>query len=152
MAGTWLESNSESFSWFLTQKSVFWYRTPIFVNGVCSPRHYGHFGTFGLFFDFSFPCYARFREGNHPSGQNVGAQSASNSPSALSAQAQSPISQNFFRYHHLPESHQSSWLTISQSVSQLTNITSITSCDAKREGKWKILLGYRILWRVWSRW
>ena len=99
MAGTWLEARSESFFFgqnfrILARKSVFCYRTPDFVNGpfvalakakILAPSD--------PFFDFSFPSYGRFREGDPPTQQNVlphlsvVALTDSNSPSALRALA-----------------------------------------------------------------
>ena len=99
MAGTWLGLRSEFFFFaqnfrIFARKSVFCYRTPDFVNGpfvalakakILAPSD--------PFFDFSFPSYGRFREGDPPTQQKVlphltvGALTDSNSPSALSARA-----------------------------------------------------------------
>ena len=69
---------------FFIWDPVFWYR------GVRNPRRWLRFSNLC---NFSFPSYARFREGTRPTRQKVfphptvGAPSASNSPSALSARA-----------------------------------------------------------------
>ena len=99
MAGTWLRLKSEFFwgpkkSGFWLENLFFSYGTPFIVNGAFVTLGVGSvLAPSDLLCDFSFPSYARFREGNpadapksltHPT---VGAPSASNSPSALSAQA-----------------------------------------------------------------
>ena len=99
VARTWLESRSVHF--FLApkirnsaRKSVFSYgnlffRTATWVAQVVTQI----LRPTDLVYDFSFPSYARFREGTRPMPQKVfphptvRAPSASNSPSALSARA-----------------------------------------------------------------
>ena len=97
MAGTWLEARSESFFFWqnfriFARKSVFCYRTPDFVNGpFVALAKAVDLAPSDPFFDFSFPSYGRFREGDPPTQQKVlphptvGALTDSNSPSALSA-------------------------------------------------------------------
>ena len=88
-------------SFFWPQKSAFRPENPFFRMG---PRFFGKVALVilgvgsvlapsDLLCDFSFPSYARFRGGNPADAPKsltpptVGAPSASNSPSALSAQA-----------------------------------------------------------------
>ena len=56
----------------LARKSVFCYRTPDFVNGpFVSLAKAVDLAPLDPFFDFSFPSYGRFREGNRPTRQKV---------------------------------------------------------------------------------
>ena len=78
----------------LARKSVFCYRTPDFVNGpFVALAKAVDLAPSDPFFDFSFPSYGRFREGDPPTQQkvlphlSVGALTDSNSPSTLSARA-----------------------------------------------------------------
>ena len=78
----------------LARKSVFGYRTPDFVNGpFVALAKAVDLAPSDPFFDFSFPSYGRFREGDPPTQQKVlphltvGALTDSNSPSARSALA-----------------------------------------------------------------
>ena len=99
MAGTWLGVRSESFFFgqnfrILARKSVFCYRTPDFVNGpFVALAKAVDLAPSDPFFDFSFPSYGRFREGDPPTQQKVlphltvGALTDSNSPCALRARA-----------------------------------------------------------------
>ena len=99
MAGTWLEYRSALFFFgqnfrILARKSVFCYRTPDFVNGpFVALAKAVDLAPSDPFFDFSFPSYGRFREGDPPTQQKVlphltvGALTDSNSPSARSALA-----------------------------------------------------------------
>ena len=73
----------------LARKSVFCYRTPDFVNGpFVALAKAVDLAPSDPFFDFSFPSYGRFREGDPPTQQKVlphltvGALTDSNSPSA----------------------------------------------------------------------
>ena len=99
MARTWLELRSGCFFLapkirILARKSIFSYgnlffRTATWVAQVVTQI----LRPTDLVYDFSFPSYARFREGTRPMPQKVfphptvRAPSASNSPSALSARA-----------------------------------------------------------------
>ena len=76
------------------RNSVFCYRTPDFVNGpFVALAKAVDLAPSDPFFDFSFPSYGRFREGDPPTQQKVlphltvGALTDSNSPSARSALA-----------------------------------------------------------------
>ena len=99
VARTWLELRSGCFFLapkirILARKSIFSYgnlffRTATWVAQVVTQI----LRPTDLVYDFSFPSYARFREGTRPMPQKVfphptvRAPSASNSPSALSARA-----------------------------------------------------------------
>ena len=79
---------------FLARKTVFCYRTPDFANGpFVALGETVDLAPSDRFFDFSFPSYGRFREGDPPTQQKVlphptvRAPSASNSPSELSARS-----------------------------------------------------------------
>ena len=99
MARTWLELRSELF--FLAPKIRISARKSVFSYGnlfFCTETRIAQVVTqilrpTDLVYDFSFPSYARFREGTRPMPQKVfphptvRAPSASNSPSALSARA-----------------------------------------------------------------
>ena len=99
MARTWLELRSELF--FLAPKIRISARKSVFSYGnlfFCTESRIAQVVTqilrpTDLVYDFSFPSYARFREGTRPMPQKVfphptvRAPSASNSPSALSARA-----------------------------------------------------------------
>ena len=99
MARTWLESRSVHF--FLAPKIRNSARKSVFSYGnlfFCTESRIAQVVTqilrpTDLVYDFSFPSYARFREGTRPMPQKVfphptvRAPSASNNPSALSAQA-----------------------------------------------------------------
>ena len=99
MAGTWLGVKSVTFFFGLNfriwaRKSVFCYRTPDFVNGpFVALGDSFDLAPLDPFFDFSFPSYGRFREGDPPTQQKVlphltvRALTDSNSPSARSALA-----------------------------------------------------------------
>ena len=99
VARTWLELRSELF--FLAPKIRISARKSVFSYGnlfFCTETRIAQVVTqilrpTDLVYDFSFPSYARFREGTRPMHQKVfphptvRAPSASNSPSALSARA-----------------------------------------------------------------
>ena len=71
VARTWLESESEFFFWRISaRKSVFSYGTPIFFKGAFVALGVGSVvAPSDLVCDFSFPSYARFREGSRPKRQ-----------------------------------------------------------------------------------
>ena len=78
----------------LARKSVFCYRTPDFVKGpFVTLAKAVDLAPSDPFFDFSFPSYGGFREGDPPTQQKVlphltvGALTDSNSPSARSVLA-----------------------------------------------------------------
>ena len=84
--------------WFLVQKSDFCHMTPILVNDpFLALGMTVNFPPWERFFDFPFRSYSSFRKKIRLTCQkvfpppNVGAPSASNSPSALSAQALGPV-------------------------------------------------------------
>ena len=96
---TWLESKSECLFfgpkfWFLAQKSDFCHTTPILVDDpFLTLGMTVNFPPWKPFFDFPFRSYSCFRKKIWLTAQKVfppptvGVPSASNSPSALSAQA-----------------------------------------------------------------
>ena len=99
VARTWLELKSVSLFfgpkfWFLAQKSDFCHTTPIFVDDpFLALGMTVNFPPWKRFLDFPFPSYSCFRRKIWLTAQKVflpptvGVPSASNSPSALSAQA-----------------------------------------------------------------
>ena len=98
LARTWFARRSESFflgpkSRFLVQKSDFCHTTPIVVNDpFLALGMTVNFPPWDQFFDFPFRSFSSFRKKNLVDlslslpPPHCGAQSASNSPSALSAQ------------------------------------------------------------------
>ena len=99
VARTWLEYKSECLFFgpkfqFLAQKSDFCHTTPIFVDDPFLALDMTvNFPPWKRFFDFPFRSYSCFRKKIRLTAQKVfppptvGAPSASNSPSALSARA-----------------------------------------------------------------